>query len=441
MPNIFTDSGAVRSATDNIRNATDRAASHLRSQVPTATDARFAQIASQTNDNSSDTVKKTEEKAEGTDEASQAITETDEESSAGVEETGGTPASSRSSRGAPGDDEAPSLPSANRDGDSASNVNALKEMMGGNSDAAESDSSAMDAGLAAAEDQAVQQAQAQQMQEQQQYQAQMDAQQQQAMQQQAMEAEAARQQQYQDAIAAQQQAAMQQGNVPTPDMGVTDGGGMTLTRDQLSQVIDQINANAETADVTGSAGGEVGDGSTFESAGLDGEARGDTEGSAPFYLGEPSDEGLLDPANVTFERDPEEATLSSDEADAVIDEAMDANGITDPEARAKWGALMLHVGAHESSFVVNAGNGYDSNAHGEQQEDGLPFNSSRGTWQTIPTTFASNHVEGTSTSIYDPTASCAAAINYVMERYGADVHGNGVDEFYAARPEGAYIGY
>lgn len=150
----------------------------------------------------------------------------------------------------------------------------------------------------------------------------------------------------------------------------------------------------------------------------------------------------MDPMDVTFERDPEEATLTDDELSAVINKALDLNGVTDdPEVRGKWEFLMKFIGENESNLVVNAGNGWDSNAVGATQEDGLPLQSSRGIWQTIYTTFAANHVPGTSTSIYDPTASCAAAVNYLMQRYNCDPEtGAGLDEFYNRR-SGGYIGY
>lgn len=43
---------------------------------------------------------------------------------------------------------------------------------------------------------------------------------------------------------------------------------------------------------------------------------------------------------------------------------------------------------------------------------------SRGLAQVIPPTFASNHVPGTSSNIFDPVANVAAAIRYITRRYG-----------------------
>jgi len=80
--------------------------------------------------------------------------------------------------------------------------------------------------------------------------------------------------------------------------------------------------------------------------------------------------------------------------------------------------------ARESSGNANAINTYDSNAYGPIQSDGHPLNCSRGAAQCIPETFASNHVAGTSTDIYDPVANIAASMRYVMNRYGVSSDGS-----------------
>jgi len=80
--------------------------------------------------------------------------------------------------------------------------------------------------------------------------------------------------------------------------------------------------------------------------------------------------------------------------------------------------------ARESSGNANAINTYDSNAHGPIQSDGHPLNCSRGVAQCIPETFASYHVAGTSTDIYDPVANIAASMRYVMNRYGVSSDGS-----------------
>ncbi len=80
--------------------------------------------------------------------------------------------------------------------------------------------------------------------------------------------------------------------------------------------------------------------------------------------------------------------------------------------------------ARESSGNANAINSYDSNAHGSIQSDGYPLHCSRGVAQCIPDTFASNHVPGTSSNIYDPVANIAASMRYVMNRYGVSSDGS-----------------
>lgn len=133
--------------------------------------------------------------------------------------------------------------------------------------------------------------------------------------------------------------------------------------------------------------------------------------------------------------------LSEAQLNAAIDGALDKNGITDQAARAKWKSVLKHMSFHESGHDASAVNLTDSNAIGPTQVDGAPAQSSRGAWQTIPQTFASNHVSGTSNNIYDPEASAAAAVRYMMNRYEISSDGTGLDEFYASRPAGAYVGY
>lgn len=136
---------------------------------------------------------------------------------------------------------------------------------------------------------------------------------------------------------------------------------------------------------------------------------------------------------------------------AYIEDALDLNGwTTDPTIRQQIHNLMIGVAHHESGGDPNAANGWDSNAIGPMQYDGYPYQSSRGTWQTIPQTFAAYHVEGTSNSIYDPQASAAAALAYMMDKYGMDPQtGAGIQEFASARgidvnsgeSGGGYFGY
>lgn len=83
-----------------------------------------------------------------------------------------------------------------------------------------------------------------------------------------------------------------------------------------------------------------------------------------------------------------------------------------------WINGYLTIALRESSYNPNAVNTYDSNAVGAIVSDGHPFQCSRGMWQCIPQTFAAYHQAGTSLSIYDGVASCAASINYVRSVYG-----------------------
>lgn len=111
-----------------------------------------------------------------------------------------------------------------------------------------------------------------------------------------------------------------------------------------------------------------------------------------------------------------------------IGRALDAMGITDPAAREAWTRGMLTVAERESGYnspdwQVNKGPG-DVNVTGRIQSDGAPLNCSRGGWQTTPETFAANHVQGTSTDIYDPVANAAASMQYVMQRYHVSPDGH-----------------
>ncbi|GAA1143793.1 hypothetical protein F4556_005782 [Kitasatospora gansuensis] len=108
-----------------------------------------------------------------------------------------------------------------------------------------------------------------------------------------------------------------------------------------------------------------------------------------------------------------------------ISQTLDLMGITDPQAREQWTKGLLTMAGRESSFnSLPLANGWDSNATGPKQSDGFPANSSRGPWQCIPSTFAAYHQAGTSTNIYDPVASCAASMNYMMDRYHVSKDGH-----------------
>ena len=107
-----------------------------------------------------------------------------------------------------------------------------------------------------------------------------------------------------------------------------------------------------------------------------------------------------------------------------IDNALNALCIHDAAARDNWTHGYLTLTNRESSFNPNAVNTYDSNATGPTAADGNPQNCSRGLAQCIPTTFAANHQPGTSNNIYDPVASIAASMNYVIKDYGVSRDGS-----------------
>jgi hypothetical protein len=132
--------------------------------------------------------------------------------------------------------------------------------------------------------------------------------------------------------------------------------------------------------------------------------------------------------------------LSDAEVSAAIESAMDKTGIT-PEARPQFKAVLEFMADKESGNNADAVNLHDSNAIGPTQVDGAPSQSSRGTWQTIPSTFAAHHAAGTSNNIYDPEASAGAAINWIKYRYEVGADGSGLERFAAARRSNGYTGY
>lgn len=71
----------------------------------------------------------------------------------------------------------------------------------------------------------------------------------------------------------------------------------------------------------------------------------------------------------------------------------------------------------ESGGNPNAINNWDSNA--------AAGNASRGLLQVVPTTFAADHVAGTSENIFNPLANVAAAIAYAKARYGPTLMSGG----------------
>ncbi|MFC8721357.1 hypothetical protein [Kitasatospora sp. NPDC057198] len=141
-----------------------------------------------------------------------------------------------------------------------------------------------------------------------------------------------------------------------------------------------------------------------------------------------SNEGKIDKGDVTFHG---KGKYKGGEAACreYVSQALDAMGITDPKAREAWTKGMLTIAGRESAYnspnwQVNQDAKHDVNVNGPIQSDGAPLNCSRGGWQTVPGTFAANHVKGTSTDIYDPVANCAASMRYVMKTYGVSADGH-----------------
>jgi Transglycosylase SLT domain len=127
-----------------------------------------------------------------------------------------------------------------------------------------------------------------------------------------------------------------------------------------------------------------------------------------------------------------------------IAKTLDVMGITDPQARRNWTRGLLTAASRESRFRPWAANtdpdDFNVMSSGNKKgPDGAPVNSSRGGLQTIPTTFAAHHQAGTSNNIYDPVANAAAAMNYVMSRYGVDRDGS--DKVSQFDPDDAPRGY
>lgn len=157
----------------------------------------------------------------------------------------------------------------------------------------------------------------------------------------------------------------------------------------------------------------------------------------------------LDPNGVLLQKTGLKA-LNNDQMHQVINQALDLNGVpNDSGVRDKWTQLLVFMAQHESGLNPDAAARSLDDLNVQQStytaSDGEPNQTSRGLWQTIPSTFATNHVAGTSNNIYDPVASGAAAVHYIMNdpkyRVGAD--GTGIEEFAANRGmgQGFYRGY
>ena len=211
----------------------------------------------------------------------------------------------------------------------------------------------------------------------------------------------------------------QQTTTTTTTIGGDDdslpAGTKKISKKDLMELIEKAQ-DGNTADSTA-------DGKTIESKGS--------------HYGKLSNKGALSTNEVDL-RPIQNAKLSRDEYLRVIDKALENNGITSSEAKAKWVPMLEARLLQESGGQIAAVNKWDSNAVGEIQADGAPAQSSRGLLQTIPSTFAANHVAGTSTNIYDPEANASAAIRYMMNRYNISADGSGVDTFHAAYANRGY---
>lgn len=110
-----------------------------------------------------------------------------------------------------------------------------------------------------------------------------------------------------------------------------------------------------------------------------------------------------------------------------IDGALDALGITDPQARQRWQDGYQTLIERESSGRVHAIANGDSNAVGPIMPDGGHRGSSRGLAQVTPSTFDAFWVPGTSKDIFDPVANIAASMNYVISDPKYHVSPSGID--------------
>ena len=130
---------------------------------------------------------------------------------------------------------------------------------------------------------------------------------------------------------------------------------------------------------------------------------------------------------------PDKGSLSAEDMENVINEALDIRGIEDSELREKWTQVLTLIGENESTSAPNAVNTWDKNYHGKEMSDGFKYHASRGWLQLVPDTFAQYHQPGTSDAIYDPVAQASAAIKYIEARHNVYSNGVGLDTFYQSR--------
>ncbi|MFZ5890748.1 MAG: hypothetical protein ACOY0T_06820, partial [Myxococcota bacterium] len=153
----------------------------------------------------------------------------------------------------------------------------------------------------------------------------------------------------------------------------------------------------------------------------------------------PTTPAQLSPRDVTFKRFTSPST--PEKIGKWIREACRKAGATPSSAWVKGYKTII---SRESSGDPNACNVWDSNAktppgfkkvkdfgngytrQGRIKLNGRPthFQCSRGIVQCIPQTFARHHARGTSRNIYDPVASIASSMRYVLSRYNVAKDGS-----------------
>ncbi|MEB3022932.1 MULTISPECIES: lytic transglycosylase domain-containing protein [Mycolicibacter] len=150
-------------------------------------------------------------------------------------------------------------------------------------------------------------------------------------------------------------------------------------------------------------------------------------------------------SGIDFRQPADGTPLRKAEMHALIDKALDNNGIRDPQVRAHWHDIQYNQGMHESSGVMKAVNKDDRNAVGPVQADGAPLNCSRGPWQVTAETFARHHVGGTSNWIYDGEANGSCSVAYqiaVQAEKGLDLRTlDGIATYHARRAAANYGAY
>lgn len=150
-------------------------------------------------------------------------------------------------------------------------------------------------------------------------------------------------------------------------------------------------------------------------------------------------------SGIDFRKPAPSAPLRKSDMHALIDKALDNNGIRDPQIRAHWHDIQYNQGMRESSGVLGAVNKEDLNAVGPVQADGAALNCSRGTWQVTAETFARHHVGGTSNWIYDGEANGSCSIAYQIAVQAERGHNlntlEGTAAYHAQRAAAGYGAY